>query len=524
VAEGVTDPPARSGLRTALTALGVGTAGAVIAGFLYLVYGYVFSNGLCCADDAFIAVAAKNLALGDGYATSVASSGSEGLRLFDPALSTGPTLVLPASAIIRVFGPTLWAPGLATALVTTAVLTMIALVLGHWLGPVRTVWYLAVMLTLMYTLTAGARFAHWYELLGEVPAALLTIPTPALIVWRPGRRRYVAWCFLALGLAFMTKTLALLGMVPVVISLLVPLVRNRGRNARRWADLAVAAAAFSVPVLLFEAWKISSLGIDAYLVNLTDFGSFLSNTGGGQSGSVWGRVVANSTVLRDNYGFGPLTLLLFLLVLGAVVHVCTGEKTRTFGRLLLGCGATYIAYFVLCSIGNPRYALIGLLLLAASAACVVLARLPAVAIAAALAVMTIAVVPAHARVLGPVNTARHGDLYRPNKRVVNLEATAQFLAKVQHKGRFVGGWWATVEDLEYALPTVSNFVRVENVGQAQMHDGRLLVRNKIWTSFAPAPLFTEWAKTCDKVVFSATPYLVTQCPQSGAADQPSTAK
>jgi hypothetical protein len=511
-------------VRRALTALGVGTAGAVITGFLYLVYGYVFSNGLCCADDAFIAVAAKNLALGDGYATSVLSSGGEGLRLFDPALSTGPTLVLPASAIIRVFGSTPWAPGLATALVTTALLTLITLVLGRWLGLVRTLWYLAVMLTLMYTLTAGARFAHWYELLGEVPAAMLTILAVALIVWRPTRRRYVAWCFLALGLAFMTKTLALLGVVPVVIWLLVPLVRSRGRNGRQWTDLAVGAAAFSVPVLLFEAWKISSLGIDAYLVSLRDFGSFLSNTGGAHSGSVWGRVVANSAVLGDNYGFGPLTLLLVLLALGAVAHVCADARARTFSRLLLGCGATYLAYFVFLSTGNPRYALIGLLLLAASAACVVLARPPAVAIVAVVAVVTIAVVPAHARVLGPVSAAQHGDLYRPDKRVVNLEATAQFLAKVQHKGRFVGGWWATVEDLEYMLPTVSNFVRVENVAQSQMHDGRLLVRNRIWTSFAQAPLFTIWAKTCDKVVFSAPPYLVTQCPQSRASDRLSTAK
>ena len=229
-------------------------------------------------------------------------------------------------------------------------------------------------------------------------------------------------------------------------------------------------------------------------------------------------------MLGDNYGFGPLTLLLVLLVLGAVVHVCTDERARTFSWLLLGCGATYLAYFVFLSTGNPSYALIGLLLLAASAACVVLARPPAVAIVAVVAVVTIAVVPAHARVLGPFSAAQHGDLYRPDKRVVNLEATAQFLAKVQHKGPFVGGWWATVEDLEYMLPTVSNFVRVENVAQSEMHDGRLLVRNKFWTSFAPAPLFTTWAKTCDRVVFSAPPYLVTQCPQSRASDQLSTAK
>ena len=181
--------PARSGLRAATMALSVGTAGAIIASFLYLVYGYVFSNGLCCGDDAFMAVAAKNLAAGHGYATSLPSPAGSGLHLFDPALSTGPTLVLPATGIIKVFGVTPWAPGLATALVTTALLMLIAFVLGRWVGSIRALWYIAVMLTLMYTLTAGSRFANWYSLLGEVPAAMLTVLGVALFVWRPGKRR-----------------------------------------------------------------------------------------------------------------------------------------------------------------------------------------------------------------------------------------------------------------------------------------------------------------------------------------------
>ena len=511
--------PARSSLRPAATALGVGTAGTVIASFLYLVYGYVFSNGLCCGDDAFIAVAAKNLAQGRGYATSLSATAGNGLHLFDPALSTGPTLVLPAAAIIKVFGATPWAPGLATALVTTALLTMIAFVLGHWVGPVRTLGYIAVMLTLMYTVTAGSRFTNWYSLLGEVPAAMLTILGVALFVWRPGKRRTVAWAFLALGLAFMTKALALLSVVPVTIWLLVPLARSKGRNARQWTDLAVGAAAFSLPFLLFETWKLSSLGVDAYLANWHDFIVFLVNSGSGHTGSVWDRVVTNSAVLQSEYGFGPIALLLVIIALAAIVHTYADHKIRTFCWLLLTCGATYIAWFIFSSAGNPRYAMIGVLLLAASAACVAVARPPGLAISAAVAVVAIAVVPAHSRVLVPVDAVRNGDMFRPTQRVVNLKTTADFLTKVQHKDPFVGDWWATVADLEYALPTVSNFVSVQEVRPAEMHNGRLLARNTIWTQLATSPLFTTWEATCKKVLLSAPPYLVTQCPQSGTSDQ-----
>lgn len=520
--------PPRTGRRKSLKVLGFGVGGAVIAGFQFLVYGYVFSNGLCCADDSYIAAAAKNLALGDGYAAS-ASPGGHGLRLFDPFLSTGPTLVLPAAAIIRVFGATPWAPGLATALATTALLALIGLTLGRRVGWLPTVWYVAVMLTLMYTLTAGSRFVQWYSLIGEVPAVMFTILGVALFVWRPGKRRLVAWSFLAFGLAFMTKNLALLGVMPVAIWLLVSLVRSGGRHARQWTDLAVAAVCFSVPFLLFEAWKVTSLGITGYLSNWEAFKKFLSSTGGtavgGRAGSsLWGHVVKNSETLHASYGFGMFELLLVVVAVGALVHFYTDHKTRTFCWLLIAAGAAHITWYVISSTGHPRYALIGLLLLAASVACVALARPPAVAIAVAVAVVAIAAIPAHSVLEVPVTAAVHGSLFRPNQRVTNLEATALFLTKVKHKDPLVGSWWATIGDLEYMLPTASNFVTTQDVGPALMHDGRLLVRNRVWVSMATSTDFTRWARTCQKVLFDAPPYLVTQCPHSRASDQPAITK
>jgi hypothetical protein len=520
--------PSRTGRQKGLRALGFGIGGTVIAGFLYLVYGYVFSNGLCCADDAYIAVAAKNLALGDGYAAS-ASPGGPGLRLFDPFLSTGPTLVLPAAAIIRVFGATPWAPGLTTALATTSLLALIALTLGRWVGWLRTVWYVAVMLALMYTLTAGPRFVHWYSLLGEVPAVMFTTLGVALFVWRPGKRRLVAWSFLAFGLAFMTKNLALLGVIPVAIWLLVSLLRSGGRDARKWTDLAVGAVCFSLPFLAFEAWKVTSLGITGYLSNWDEFKKFLSHTGGTAVGgqadsSLWGHVVKNSENLHTTYGFGKFELLLVLVAVGALVHFYTDHKTRKFCWLLMAAGATHITWYVMSSTGNPRYALIGLLLLAASIACVVLARPPAVAIAAAVAVVTIGAIPAHSALEGPVTAAVHGSLFHSNQRVTNLEATALFLTKVKHKDPLVGGWWATIGEVEYMLPTVSNFVTTQDVPTAQMHDGRLLVRNRVWSHMASSPDFRKWERTCHEVLLDAAPYLVTRCPHDGASDQPTPAK
>jgi hypothetical protein len=235
-------------------------------------------------------------------------------------------------------------------------------------------------------------------------------------------------------------------------------------------------------------------------------------------------VVTNSQALHTNYGFGKLELLLVLVAVGALVHFYTDHKTRTFCWLLMAAGSTHITWYVLSSTSNPRYALIGLLLLAASIACVVLARPPVVAIAAVVAVVTIAAFPARSVLEGPVTAAMHGSLFRPDKRVINLEATADFLTKVKHKDALVGSWWATIGDLEYMLPTVSNFVTIQDVRPAEMHDGRLLVSNRVWTELVTSPDFVKWEKACHEVLFDATPYLVTQCPQSGVSDQPAVAK
>src|SRR5437870_844873 len=57
-----------------------------------IVYGHVFSDGLCCADDSTNAIVANNLAFGKGYSNSIPLDGNPGLRQFDPRITTAPAL------------------------------------------------------------------------------------------------------------------------------------------------------------------------------------------------------------------------------------------------------------------------------------------------------------------------------------------------------------------------------------------------------------------------------------------------
>lgn len=240
---------------------------------------------------------------------------------------------------------------------------------------------------------------------------------------------------------------------------MVPVVRSRGRNLRQWIDLAIGAASFALPVLMFEAWKVSALGTAGYLSNWAEFRKFLTSTGGtaagGPASSLGSLVAKHSAALHVNYGFGKFQLFLVPVALGVVVHLYAEHETRLFCWLLMAAGAAHLTWYVASSNGNPRYALMGLLLLAAAAACVVFARPPVAAVAAAVGVVVIAVVPAYSQLGGPLNDVRHGNMFRPTQRVMNLEATADFLAKAQHKDPFVGSWWATVAEREYMLPTAS---------------------------------------------------------------------
>src|SRR5260370_29011359 len=101
----------------------------LLVSFAIIVYGNVFSNGLCCADDSMYATVAKNLAFGKGYVQSTPLDGSTGLRPFDPAVGTGPTVIIPAAALVYVVGNVPWAPGFATTTISLSLLFFLAFIL-----------------------------------------------------------------------------------------------------------------------------------------------------------------------------------------------------------------------------------------------------------------------------------------------------------------------------------------------------------------------------------------------------------
>jgi hypothetical protein len=203
--------------------------------FAFIVYGHVFSDGLCCADDSTNAIVAKNLAFGRGYANSLLLDGTPGTRLFDPRITTGPVLNVPAAGLIYVTGNVPWAPGFVTATLSLSLLLTIGAVLSRIAGPQRSAAYASIAMLVFYTKTAGVHFEHWYSLIGEIPAALLSI-AGTVVLARPGKTRGDMSAGLLYGLALMTKMLALLSVIPVAVWLLFRVGRATSDRLRYAVD------------------------------------------------------------------------------------------------------------------------------------------------------------------------------------------------------------------------------------------------------------------------------------------------
>src|SRR5262245_42305716 len=162
-------------------------------------------TGSIAYDDAVNANAAKNLAMGLGYSTSYHE-----IVPFDPNVTTGPIVLLPAAALMRIFGNAYWVPHLASTLSIWATLT---LVLGlHWRRLTRSQFWGACALIVLGLML----FLDEFGLLGEMPAAFLAWAAILVLCSKGEALRGVFIAGLLLGLAINAKLITAL-VLPAVL-------------------------------------------------------------------------------------------------------------------------------------------------------------------------------------------------------------------------------------------------------------------------------------------------------------------
>ena len=289
-------------------------------------------------DEAFNLTVPLNLLEGLGYTSDGALSGST-LTPFDPRISTGPAVLLPAAAFIGVgIDPVIGArlvPLLYWVLLLTGLWILGRRIGGVWAG------LLAVAAPLVFdTIGAPSPIQGPADFLGEIPAA-------ALIVWALivlPRRAWLAG--LLLGLAVQAKLIALLALPAFAVAVwaLAPgtgWARIGATFRRGWLPLLMAG----VPTLLIELAALVALGPSAFVDHLREIKAFLLSGGQHQEPTT---VVQKLTWFVDAWHApGWAVVLTGLVTLALIIGGLVRARGIDRGRLaLLLAAAVGIAVFL----------------------------------------------------------------------------------------------------------------------------------------------------------------------------------
>jgi hypothetical protein len=479
---------------------------------VYVVYGHVFSNGLSCADDSAIAITAKNLARGYGYATSIPLDGSFQIKSFDPSVTTGPVLVFPAALLVYCFGNLPWVPGFATANICFILLVFIFFIVKRTKNLYLATLFIGILTLNFYILTAKSSFIYWYVLIGELPSALLFISGIIIFSANPNKIFNIIISGIILGMAFMTKMLTLLGLIPLFLYFIHKLIRNTEERKIVFRNIIYGIIAFALPFALFELWKLYMLGLHPYLHNFKEFLSSLIVLHGKPAENIQMNIIEiiniRSKTLNNTFGFGLITLILIGIIVSTLLFRYEKNiNVKILFFILLSGAIIHLFWWLFFSKGWPRYAVIGLFLFFSAVSCIVfIEKFRVYTITIYMIMLGLYSIGHPTTIYRATNILGHK--FKTETRLNNLSKTVSFLEKHAQDKPFISSWWATYADIEYAMPEVLNIKRFDNLNVKDSNRKLLLVFNTDWVNFYYHPEFEKFKKKFTKVVFSAPPYLV----------------
>jgi len=480
-------------------------------------------------DDAFIATAAKNVAMGAGYASSY-----HGIDLFDPEISTGPVVVLPAALLIGLFGNQYWVPGLAITILIWATLLLLMGRLRRLGGP----WHpLAIAITAGGLIIFGT---NEFGLLGELPAVFLVASAFALIADDSASDNWSGLgAGLTLGLAIYAKLTVAFALPALLLMPCLMAASGRGisRGSAWRRRLGWCCAGLALPIVAWQVYQFAELSwsIDAWAAVKGRQLAFLmgsqSLSGIGQLqeapsvGQALLRNISRNTAALSGY-FGDVWRLLPVLAAMALAlrltitsPIVPAVAKRTSWLLLCATGLHLAWWLAVSPTGWYRH-LLPAIVYAAVLAGILAANVMAVSrrVGAACVLnycFTIALImPAWYPQSGDFPRIFRWDFDR-DPRLSALLRTRDEVVRLQQDEStiLVGcGWWVP-RDLEYVLPGVNNFkdcfrLRPEDTASKRI----VLVRNEFY-NWDQQPVLDRYRDACDaRPVYTLDPFVISECP------------
>jgi hypothetical protein len=475
-----------------------------------------FSIGISAADDEATASIAKNLAYGYGYSVSIHWDGFPGVFPFPwGTVAIGPTLVLPAAVLIKIFGNEPWVPGLTTVLEITILLFILTWVHARRISSLSAAGYMLLFGLLCFALVGDEWFVIWYDLLGEMPAALLVIVGATLWVGNPEDRTTIALSGFCFGLAFMAKFISVLGVLPMGGWLAMGLFRDRHNRGRALSLIMIAAACFLIPLSSFELWRLATLGPSAFVEVWRDIFAFIGSNG--LSGSLLHDLIGHAsgklTLVTPNIHLSPL-LILSLLIASGFVALGSANARPIYAYFAAAALLHWTWWIFVSPSGWFRYMLIGLVYQAAALASLAYAvqrRQALVAVAIAL-ILGLHYPDPLGAISSPIRRSI-ANRFKASPELTHLREAAELLEHLPGKPKFVTAWWVTGVGLEYMLPTVGNFIRSDRVSiETRRSTPLYVVQVARWGAIPDINGFSEWERLCQDVIFDKKPIRIAKCP------------
>jgi len=543
--DGLTTDPQRGdgdGDSSRFRAIAINIVAVVVAALFVLnLIAQLVANSLCCADDAYYAVAARNIAIGIGYASTYGAQPGSGIVTFDPAITTGPVLILPAAAAVRLFGNRYWVPGSVVLVANVLLLAWLCVRLRRF-AVSRQSWLIVIAATVVgLNLITIDHYEHWYALLGELPALLL-LCIGLSYVWGDGSRwRYLAGGLL-LGAAFQTKTLALFALPVVLVLVAWKTMVDAGTGNRGTSDalrsrvrpalgaVTLLLVGFLIPMALFEVFKIERVGVAAYRdLKARELSEITGHRGSGFKGLasenriefIRENVRVNGAAMAGYFN-APWAAFSFIACL-ALGFLPPGRWIRRDSGMpltLFATAACYTIWWLFVSAGGRvRYLLIGLGLWCLGVIVDLATGERSLRKFALALTFALAIVP---RGTGLESILAPRPLFAPSARTDAMLDTAAFL-EANRGGKVVAAsWWAAGADMEYLLKGNSSLV---HFSQLDPHEKRsiLFVENTHWNSRVPW-VRSDWEAELShrgaSPIFERPPYRIfeaTARPQPGEA-------
>lgn len=325
----------------------------VITAFTLVAVGALGSVGpLCCADNVYNSIAAKNLAAGYAYSSTFPGNvyslvGYDSREIaympFDPGVSTGgPTQAL-SVALFWLFPDSLFAADIAGIMTRTLGLILIA-----WVFPMRGVLGSWIFGCMVVALVAVANYtpAVYMTAIGDLTSAIFLVAGTTLLITGRDQNWRVATGVAILYFAFLTKLNSVVFIAPVVLMMLAYSVWQRC-----FRSVIAILATGTLLVLCTEFCLLAVLGVDGYVINKQALILFVQGVAGGSGRAGLAKFIAS----------GAIHLPLLAAAVGTALTVCFVGRFSHTSRLLglaLLIATAFLAYNLRPAAANIRYVIL----------------------------------------------------------------------------------------------------------------------------------------------------------------------